>query len=111
MIFTTSADTAGAAHAKGESSAEFMSYINSATAYVNLTTLLGSSGASSLISSAKSNYDSGAFSDSTVTAGYKKIHYTVTDSFYSGNSGQVELLLSITSTSVLIQAALQHPLR
>ncbi|KAJ4469905.1 hypothetical protein C8J55DRAFT_436620 [Lentinula edodes] len=115
LIYSTTAETAGDLHADGVATAEFLSYINSATAYVNLTTLLGSDSASALISSAQAEVDSSASSllplgDSTVAAGYKAIYDTITNQFYSSNSGQIELLLSITSTSVLIQAAIQHPL-
>lgn len=103
-------------HNAGVATAEFLSYINSATAYVNLTTLLGSDNASALISSAQAEVDSSVSSflplgDSTVAAGYKAIYDTITNQFYSSNSGQIELLLSITSTNVLLQAAIQHPLR
>ncbi|KAJ3783835.1 hypothetical protein GGU10DRAFT_42781 [Lentinula aff. detonsa] len=115
LIYGTNAETAGDEHAAGVATAEFLSYINSATAYVNLTTLLGSDSASALISSAQAEIDSSASSllplgDSTVAAGYKAMYDTITNQFYSSNSGQIELLLSITSTSVLIQAAIQHPL-
>ncbi|KIK66615.1 hypothetical protein GYMLUDRAFT_257454 [Collybiopsis luxurians FD-317 M1] len=115
LVYSTDAQTAGALHNAGTNTAEFLSFINSATAYVNLTTLLGSSAASSLISSAQAQVDSSASSllplgDSTVAAGYKQIYNTITDQFYQSNSGQIELLLAITSTSVLIQAAIQHPL-
>lgn len=116
MIYTTNAETAGDEHNAGDTSAEFLSYINSATAYVNLTTLLGSANATALISSAQAAASSSASSllplgDSTVAAGYEAIYNTITSQFYSGNVGQIELLFSITSTEVLIQAAIQHPLR
>ncbi|KAJ3834488.1 hypothetical protein F5878DRAFT_355510 [Lentinula raphanica] len=115
LVYSTSAETAGDMHNSGVDTAEFLSYINSATAYVNLTTLLGSDSASALISSAQAAVDSSTTSflplgDSTVAAGYKAIYDTITNQFYSGSSGQIELLLSITSTNVLIQAAIQHPL-
>ncbi|KAJ4470909.1 hypothetical protein J3R30DRAFT_3300060, partial [Lentinula aciculospora] len=116
LVHNTSAEIAGAMHDAGVATAEFLSFINSATAYVNLTTLLGSENASTLISSAQAKVNSSASSllplgDTTVAAGYKAIYNTITDQFYVSNSGQIELLLSITDTSVLIQAALQHPLR
>ncbi|KAJ3905561.1 hypothetical protein F5879DRAFT_988226 [Lentinula edodes] len=115
LIYSTNAETAGDMHNAGVATAEFLSYINSATAYVNLTTLLGSDNASALISSAQAEVDSSVSSflplgDSTVAAGYKAIYDTITNQFYSSNSGQIELLLSITSTNVLLQAAIQHPL-
>jgi choline dehydrogenase len=115
LIYSTNAETAGDVEASGVDTAVFLSYINSATAYVNLTTLLGSDNASALISSAQGEFESSASSflplgDSTVAAGYQAIYDTITNQFYSANSGQIELLLSITSTEVLIQAALQHPL-
>ncbi|KAF5376205.1 hypothetical protein D9757_009331 [Collybiopsis confluens] len=116
LVYSTSAETAGDMHADGVNTPEFLSFINSATAYVNLTTLLGSSAASSLISSAQSAVDSSASSmlplgDTTVAAGYKQIYNTIANQFYQGNSGQIELLMAITGAgSLLIQAAIQHPL-
>ncbi|KAF9075390.1 hypothetical protein BDP27DRAFT_1212524 [Rhodocollybia butyracea] len=115
LIYNTNAETAGAEENTGDTSAKFLSFINSATAYVNLTTLLGSADATALISSAQAAVSSSAstllpLGDPTVAAGYEAISNTITNQFYSANVGQIELLLSITSTVVVLQAAIQHPL-
>lgn len=53
--------------------------------------------------------------DPTVIAGYKAIYQATADQILMTRSGQVELLFSLTGTSVggadsvAIQAALQHP--
>lgn len=101
-------------------SSPFLSFINSATAYANISDLLGSSYttfqaniASALETSASSLVPS---QDPTVIAGYKAI-YNTTASLMNTPVGQVEILLSLTGTTqnsnkiIAIQAALQHPFR
>ena len=106
------------AQPNGQSS-PFLSFINSATAYANLTDLLGASSASFLANVA-SALDTSAgtlvpSSDPTVVAGYKAI-YNTTVALMGTPVGQVELLLSLTGSAggtnkvIAIQAALQHPL-
>ncbi|ESK93764.1 gmc oxidoreductase [Moniliophthora roreri MCA 2997] len=109
--------TAGSMRAAGGdfvNSALFLSYINSATAYVNLTGLLGADGAASVVSAAKQARDSSLGNipsqDSGVLDGYKAIYDVTTDKLYSSEVGQIELLLSITGGGIMIQAAIQHPL-
>ena len=96
-----------------------MSFINSATAYANITDLLGPDSVSSFQSQISS-----ALSTSLTTLvpsqynevklGYQTI-YNTTLSLLNTPIGQIELLLSLTGTavggdqSVAIQAALQHP--
>ena len=96
-----------------------MSFINSATAYANITDLLGPDSVSSFQSQIAS-----ALSTSLTTLvpsqynevklGYQTI-YNTTLSLLNTPIGQIELLLSLTGTavggdqSVAIQAALQHP--
>ncbi|KAK7060181.1 hypothetical protein VNI00_000946 [Paramarasmius palmivorus] len=119
LVYETpeSTSTAGAMRAAGGdfvNSALFLSYINSATAYVNLTGLLGPDGASSVISAAKQARDASVKNipsqDSGVLDGYKAIYDVTTDKFFSSEVGQIELLLSITGGGIMIQAAIQHPL-
>ena len=101
----------------------FLSFVNSATAYVNITTLLGSEQEASafqtqvidaLASSSSSLVPS---NDSTVIAGYQAIYNTTVNQILMSPVGQVELLLDLTGTqqagsqSVAVQCALQHPYR
>ena len=96
-------------------SPEFLSYVNSAIAYVNITDLLGDSAtefqqqqSSALQTSLSSLVTS---SSSTVQAGYQAIYNTISNTFLSSSIGQVEILFSpIFNGSITIQAALQHPL-
>lgn len=126
MTFQTSDDTAASLHAanatdlpNGQSS-PFLSFINSATAYANISDLLGSyyttfqqNIASALETSASTLVPS---TDAGVLEGYKAI-YNTTVQLMGTPIGQVELLLSLTGTSqssdkiIAIQAALQHPFR
>ncbi|KAI0091378.1 GMC oxidoreductase [Irpex rosettiformis] len=123
VSFKTNAVTAAQIHASGSlpngvSQAAFMSYINSATAYANLSDLVGLNAYQSFHDGVLSAIDSSAStllpsSDPTVIAGYKTI-YNTTASFLTQQIGQVEILLSLTGTpagaqTVAIQAALQHP--
>ncbi|KAI0698246.1 GMC oxidoreductase [Cytidiella melzeri] len=124
VTFKTSAETAASLHASnslpnGVSEATFLSFINSATAYANLSDLVGLDTYQSFQANIMSSLDSSAASlspsqDPTVIAGYKTI-YNVTANLMLSQVGQVEILLSLTGTpqgaqTVAIQAALQHPL-
>lgn len=92
------------------------SFINSATAYANVTNLF--------LGNAQQFHDgnvNGAYNESlvpstdpTVIAGYKAIFQATADKILLSNAGQIELLLSITGSpdgaaTIAIQAALQHP--
>ncbi len=97
-----------------------MSYINSATAYANLSDLVGLDSYQAFHDNVVAAVDSSASTllpsqDPTGIAGYKTI-YNATASFLTQQIGQVDILLSLTGTpqgaqTVAIQAALQHPLR
>lgn len=100
-------------------STPFLSFINSATAYANISDLLGPDFAPTFHQNIVSQLDQSATSlvpsqDSNVVAGYKAI-YSATANMLSTPVGQVEILLSLTGTSdggaqsIAIQAALQHP--
>ncbi|KAI0036761.1 alcohol oxidase [Vararia minispora EC-137] len=119
LSFGTNATTAYSMYHSNNFSAaggqtEFLSYINSATAYINLTTLMGgdamnwaNSVSSALNTSASTLVPS---NDSTVVAGYKAI-YQASQSLLTTSVGHVEILLSITTgpNVVGIQVALQRP--
>ena len=142
MTFQTSEDTAASIHQanattlvrslcptrpsrltipqpNGQSS-PFLSFINSATAYANISDLLGdyyttfqTNIASALETSASTLVPS---QYPEVVEGYKAI-YNTTASLLGTPIGQIEILLSLTGTSqstnkvIAIQAALQHPFR
>ena len=93
-----------------------MSFVNSATAYINLTTLLRESAPSfqSDVANAASNSSAllGIGQDTTVISGYDAI-YNVSQQLLNSPLGHVEVLLSLTSggPTVAIQVALQRPFR
>ena len=90
--------------------------MNSGTAYINLTTLLGSSASSfqSDVANAFSNSSMllGDGQDPTVIAGYGAI-YNVSQRLLDGSLGHVELLFDLMGQGqvIKIQAALQRPFR
>ena len=96
--------------------AAFLSAVNSAVAYVNLTTLLGSaSAASSFQQQVASEFSSSQSSlcpssDATVVTGYGAIYNTTLNTFLDSSVAQVELLLALNGAGAIsVQAALQHP--
>ncbi|KAG7443851.1 GMC oxidoreductase [Guyanagaster necrorhizus] len=94
--------------------AEWLSFISDAIAYVNLTTLMGDN-MTTWISTVRNEYTaSEAYipsTDSTILAGYKSTFDVITETYYPSSVPQVEILLSLNAAStVTIQAALQHPL-
>ncbi|EIM80279.1 alcohol oxidase [Stereum hirsutum FP-91666 SS1] len=121
LSFSTSATTAKAIQDSGDYSSitggetAFMSYINSATAYVNITQLLGSDEAQTFADSVSSALSSSASSlvpstDSTVISGYETI-YNSSQSLLMTQLGHIEILFSATTSdsAVGIQIALQRP--
>ncbi|KAG6891131.1 hypothetical protein C0992_010426 [Termitomyces sp. T32_za158] len=108
-------ETAGDLQASGSDFSKrpiVMSFINSATAYVNASVLFDdpagfASGINSALASSVSNLVPSQ--DSEVIEGYKAIYQT-TQKLITQDVGQVELLLSINSpNTITIQAAIQHP--
>jgi len=97
-------------------SEQFLSFVNSATAYINLTTLLGSSASSfqSDVANAFSNSSMllGDGQDPTVIAGFDAI-YNVSQRLLDSPLGHIEVLLSLMGKGqvVNIQVALQRPFR
>ncbi|KAI0306142.1 GMC oxidoreductase [Multifurca ochricompacta] len=119
LIYSTPADTATTIHSNSPDSTHvysptFLSFINSATAYVNLSTLLGSSAPSfqNDVSNAASTSPTllGAGQDPTVVAGYQAI-YNASLQLLDSPLGHVEMLLSLTGggQTVAVQVALQRP--
>lgn len=118
LIYNTSADTASTIYSNLTNtslanSAGFLSFVNSATAYINLTTLLGQSAPSfqSDVANAASNSSAllGTGLDPTVISGYEAI-YNASQQLLNSSLGHVEVLLSLTGgVNVAIQVALQRP--
>ena len=121
VIFKTSANTAATERQTLNSNGTqaFMSFVNSAIAYSNITDLFGDYAptfkdtvAKNLTWAVENVCPS---KDETVKAGYTAVHTAVTENFLLSKIGQVELLLGLTGTaqggddSIAIQAALQHP--
>jgi choline dehydrogenase len=90
----------------------FLSYVNSAIAYVNATVLFGN-GVSDLQTGVLGEMDeftSNAGPDAGVIAGYKAIYSTTANNILTSPLGLIELLLANNvNGSVRITAALQHP--
>ena len=94
------------------SNAEFLSYINSAVAYVNSTTLFpgGVAGLQSNILNQLASYTPNSNSDPTVLAGYKKISTTTANKIITSPLGIIEMLIgNNVPGSIRIGSALQHP--
>jgi len=96
-----------------QQSPEFLSYINDAVAYVNMSTLFGPNDTSCFRQKIQDAADSSAFiipsSDPSVMEGYTVIYNLLVNEFYN-NEAQLELLMALTSPgTVSIQAAIQHP--
>ncbi|KAI9444481.1 GMC oxidoreductase [Lactarius indigo] len=115
LIYNTTAETASTIYANTPDSSHvytptFLSFVNSATAYVNLTTLLGASAPSfqSDVANSASNSPAllGTGQDTTVISGYEAI-YNVSQQLLNSPLGHVEVLLSLTGggPTVAIQVA------
>lgn len=129
VSWQTTADTSASLRAAGAAdgvadgtSSAFLSFVNAAEAYLNLTYLLGSSSAAETfaqnVTAMLSTYAGSVVpsNDSTVKAGYEAIYNVTANTFMCSELGHVELLLSAQGQSgssnqtIEIQAALQHPL-
>jgi len=125
IVYKTSSQTVAAKHSSNSfssvpgGSSAFLSFINSATAYINITTLLGSS-AQSFQSTVSSALESSVSSlvpsqDPTVIEGYRAIYNVSAQQLLMTSLGHIEILLSTTGTavggdkSVAVQVALQRP--
>ncbi|KAF9020222.1 GMC oxidoreductase [Hymenopellis radicata] len=115
IYWSTDVETAGTLYANGLRTAEFTSYINSATAYVNLTAIMGASARAELVQSIASAADASASlvpsQYQEVVAGYRSMYSKAVELFQNTPVGNIELLLAITGAGAVgIQAGLQHPM-
>ncbi|EJD38889.1 alcohol oxidase [Auricularia subglabra TFB-10046 SS5] len=118
LQWTTNTLTAGAVYngnGPEKNDPVFLSFINSATGYLNSTAIFGD-GASDFVNGITSTLDvsvsqlSSITKDATVVEGYKAI-YGATAKIAASPIGQLEMLLALNSANaVRITAALQHPL-
>ncbi|EJD47793.1 putative glucose-methanol-choline oxidoreductase [Auricularia subglabra TFB-10046 SS5] len=115
--WSTDVPTAGSVYAGDgpeKTDPVFLSYINSATAYINATAIFGEQGAKDFVSGITAEINDWTSSvpstDPTVIEGFKAIYKTTT-SIIDSPIGQIELLLAINAAgAVRITAAHQHPL-
>ncbi|OKL59623.1 hypothetical protein UA08_05437 [Talaromyces atroroseus] len=116
LKFNTSAVTSGAIfydNLSMKNNTLYLSYIDSAVAYVNATTLY-SSNLESLqknVSSLVDKFVPNTTYDAGVIAGYKAIYNTTVNTILNSSVGQIELLFmnSDANGDIGITAALQHP--
>jgi choline dehydrogenase-like flavoprotein len=120
VTFGTNVETAGLIHSNASdprsTTAEFLSYVNSAIAYVSASELIGDANAfrDEVMSGLDAALATVPSSDPTVQAGFKAVYTVSAQNLLTTGSGQVELLLSLTgsglaSNSITVQAALQRP--
>ena len=126
--FQTTADTMGSLLAKGAAdgvpsgqSSPFLSFVNSATCYANLSDLMGSYNDAATFQQQVLNELNSSVStlipsqDSGVIEGYKALYLANAQNILLSRVGQIELLLfAVGSTTggdqtISIQFALQHP--
>ncbi|KZW02210.1 putative glucose-methanol-choline oxidoreductase [Exidia glandulosa HHB12029] len=90
----------------------FLSFVNSATGYVNATAIFGA-GVSEFqngINGQVDQFTPKASSGATVVAGYKSIYSVTANKILTSPIGQIELLLATNAAGAIrITAALQHP--
>ena len=116
VYFNTTQPTAGSIWADEDplrNDTSFLSFINSAVAYINSTRIYGDS-VKDVQESLLKNIDKSAPTgdiDKSVMAGYEAIYKTTANTIFDSPMGQIELLLvsSALDGSLGITAALQHP--
>ncbi|KAG5651440.1 hypothetical protein H0H81_008644 [Sphagnurus paluster] len=115
VVWQSKVETAGDIHASNSAfskQAQTMSFINSAIAYINASTLFDNVAEfeAGIANAFNTSVQSLVHSQSSeVIDGYKAI-YSATQNFVTQGVGLIELLLSINAPgSITIQAALQHP--
>ncbi|KDQ61959.1 GMC oxidoreductase [Jaapia argillacea MUCL 33604] len=119
IIWSTTQDTASSIHASNSALSQtpaFQSFINSATVYVNTSTLIADPATfQSEIRAALVNVSTLVPStDPTVIAGYEAIYNATLETLFLSSIGQTEILLALTGTTsgaqtIAIQVAQQHP--
>ena len=114
--WTTDQPTAGsiyATNAAEQNDPVFLSYVNSAVAYLNSSVLFGS-GVTDLQTTILSQIDDfipEGTTDAGVIAGYKAIYKTVANTILTSPIGLIEMLLGLDlNGAVRIGPSLQHPL-
>ena len=129
MAWKTTADTVGTFQRGGTGkgvpegqSSPFLSYVNSAIAYVNLSTAFGNTESANYFQDQilgaidTSANDLCPSKDESVINGYKTIYRTTAEKLLLSGVGHLEILLWATGTSateeqtLAVQVALQHPL-
>ncbi|KAJ7576814.1 GMC oxidoreductase [Mycena floridula] len=114
ITWQTSTKTARDLYNAGTATPESLSYVNSATSYINMTAIFGD-GASSVISNIMDSLDSSASSlvpstDSTVVAGFKAT-YNATAAILNSPVGAIEMILNLIGAGTIgVIVGLQHPL-
>jgi len=119
VVWESNAETAGDIERSGSDfakSKEFSSFVNSATAFANLTRLFGTDGAAVLQKTVADGLADSASklvpsTSPEVIEGYKTIYSTIANKIFTTDVAVVELLLTTNSPEQIgVQAAMQHPL-
>ncbi|KAF5379451.1 hypothetical protein D9615_006578 [Tricholomella constricta] len=119
VVWTSTGETAGDIQQAGSDFAktkEFLSFINSATAFANLTRVFGTEGAAAFQKFVADGLEDSASKlvpsqSPEVIEGYKAIYDTIANKIFNTDVAVLELLLALnTPGEVSVQAALQHPL-
>ena len=113
--WSTDQPTAGSLYADDPADASnpaFLSYVNSAVAYVNATTLFGDgvAGLQSTVLSYMNDYAPEGIYEDTVMAGYKTIYQTTANKYLNSPLGVAELVLGDDMDGAIrVGPSLQHP--
>ncbi|KAG5651441.1 hypothetical protein H0H81_008645 [Sphagnurus paluster] len=120
VVWTSTRETAGDIQQSGSDfskTPEFLSFVNSATAFTNITRLFGTDGAAGFQKFIADGRDESARTlvpsqYPEVVEGYKAIYDTIANKILTSEVAVIELLLATnTPGQIGVQAALQHPLR
>ncbi|OAP57251.1 hypothetical protein AYL99_07989 [Fonsecaea erecta] len=115
VTWSTDAETAGTIYDNNgteKNDPAFLSYVNSATAYVNSSVLFGNgvSGLQSSVLSEINQFIPDTSSDASVISGYKAIYGTTANTILTSPIGLIELVIGLsTDGAIQIGANLQHP--
>lgn len=119
VVWTSTGETAGDIQQSGSDfskTPEFLSFVNSATAFANITRLFGTDGAAGFQKFIADGRDESARTlvpsqYPEVVEGYKAIYDTIANKILTSEVAVIELLLATnTPGQIGVQAALQHPL-
>jgi len=121
VVWQTPLETAGNIHDSGSDfskSAPFLSFINDAVAFANISLLFPAANSSAVFQKEiQTALDNSTLvnslvpsQDDSVKAGYKKIYQVAAGNFWNNGVAQLEMLMSVISPGqVSIQSAMQHP--